>query len=81
MEYKKTIKIVVDYFSSDNFQKIVEEAQIIKTKSFQDPDENCGNMKDFLKYLKIYDNNQLKICIRETNIISSQSFQADLIKS
>ena len=67
MEYKKT---VVDYFSNNNFQKVVEETQIIKKIYFQDSDENFGRMTDFLKYLKIYD--KLEINIRETNLISSQ---------
>ena len=70
MEYKKTLKTVVDYFSNNNFQKIVEETQIIKKIYFQDSDENFGRMTDFLKYLKIYD--KLEINIRETNLISSQ---------
>ena len=71
MEYRKTI-IVVDYFQSDNFQKIVEETQFNKKIYSQDPDENYGSMTDFLKYLKNYDNNQFKNSIRETNLISSQ---------
>ena len=72
MESEKAIKIAVDYFSSDNFQRISEEAQIIKKKYCNDSDENYGRMKDFLEYLKIYDNNQLKINIRETNLTSGQ---------
>ena len=70
MEYKKTLKTVVDYFSNNNFQKVVEETQITKKIYFQDSDENFGRMTDFLKYLKIYD--KLEINIRETNLISSQ---------
>ena len=70
MESEKAIKIVVDYFSNDNFERISEEAQIIKKKYCNDSDENYGRMKDFLEYLKIYDNNQLEINIRETNLTS-----------
>ena len=70
MESKKTIKTVVYYFSSDNFEKISEEAQIIKKIYFQDSDANFGRMADFLYYLKIYD--KLEINIGETNITTSQ---------
>jgi hypothetical protein len=43
MESKKAVKIVVDYFSSGNFQKIIEETEIIKKKCAQEPDENFGS--------------------------------------
>ena len=70
MESKKTIKTVVYYFSTDNFEKISEEAQNIKKIYFQDSDENLGRMTDFLYYLKIYD--KLEINIGETNLTTSQ---------
>ena len=70
MESKKTINSVVYYFSSDNFEKISEEAQNIKKIYFQDSDENLGRMTDFLYYLKIYD--KLEINIGETNLTTSQ---------
>ena len=76
MESKKVVKIVVDNFSSGNFQKIIEENEIIKKICFQEPDENFGSMADFLNYLKICDNNQLKICIRETNLISNSTISS-----
>ena len=72
MESGKAIKIVVDYFSSDNLERISEEAQIIKKIYCKDSEENYGRMKDFLEYLIIYDNNQLEINIRETNLTSGQ---------
>ena len=74
MESKKVVKIVVDNFSSGNFQKIIEENEIIKKICFQESDENFGSMADFLNYLKICDINQLKICIRETNLFSNSTF-------
>ena len=70
MESKKTIKTVVYYFSTDNFEKISEEAQNKKKIYFQDSDENLGRMTDFLYYLKIYD--KLEINIGETNLTTSQ---------
>ena len=70
MESKKTINSVVYYFSSDNFEKISEEAQNKKKIYFQDSDENLGRMTDFLYYLKIYD--KLEINIGETNLTTSQ---------
>ena len=71
MESKKAVKIIVDYFSNGNFQKIIEETQIIKKICSQEPDENFGSMTDFLNYLKICDNNQLKNSVKETNLIST----------
>ena len=81
MQSKNSIKTVVDYFSCDNFEKIYEEAQIIKKIYCQDFDGNYGRMTDYLEYLKICDNNQLKISIRETTLISGSRLQVDLIKS
>ena len=50
MESEKAIKIVVDYFSNDNCERISEEAQIIKKRYRNDSDENYGRIKDFLEY-------------------------------
>ena len=38
-------------------------------------------MRDYIDYLKIYDKKELKISIKDTNLISGKWFQVDLIKS
>ena len=72
MESKKATKTVVIYSSSDNFEKISEESQIIKIKYCQDSDESFGRMRDYIDFLKIYDKKELKICIKDTNLISGK---------
>ena len=72
MESKKVTKTVVIYSSSDNFEKISEESQIIEKKYCQDSDETFGRMKDYIEYLKIFDKKELKISIKDANLISGK---------
>ena len=67
MEYIIAINVDEGNFPNDNSLEVSEGTQV-----FQDSDEeNFGRMKEYLRYLKIYDN-QLKISSKETNLNSSQ---------